>query len=36
MQEQEFDIIALWTAPFGGSPEVQLRKAESNLIAEVW
>ena len=36
MQEQEFDILALWTVPFGGNSEVRLKQAESNLIAEVW
>ena len=36
MKEQEFDILALWTVPFGGNSEVRLRQAESNLIAEVW
>lgn len=35
MQEQEFDIIALWTVPFGGNCEVRLKKAEGNLRAEI-
>eukprot|EP00250_Pteridium_aquilinum_P004108 c14345_g1_i1 orf=134-6829(+) len=35
MQEQEFDIIALWTVPFGGNSEVRLKKAEGNLRAEI-
>ncbi|MCO5574203.1 hypothetical protein L7F22_027985 [Adiantum nelumboides] len=35
MQEQEFDIIALWTVPFGGNSEARLRQAEVNLGAEI-
>ncbi|KAI5062512.1 hypothetical protein GOP47_0023051 [Adiantum capillus-veneris] len=35
MEEQEFDIIALWTVPFGGNSEARLRQAEANLGAEI-
>lgn len=35
LEEQEFDILALWTIPFGGNIEHRLRQAEQNLEAEV-
>lgn len=35
MREQEFDIIALWTAPFGGNLEGRLKEAEDNLGAAI-
>lgn len=35
LEEQEFDILALWTIPFGGNIEHRLKQAEENLEAEV-
>ncbi|XP_057828164.2 protein SWEETIE isoform X1 [Cryptomeria japonica] len=35
LEEQEFDILALWTIHFGGNIEHRLKQAEENLEAEV-
>ncbi|KAJ7552272.1 hypothetical protein O6H91_06G048200 [Diphasiastrum complanatum] len=35
LEEQELDILALWTVPFGGNRDEALKKAEGQLSSEV-